>query len=286
MDISRAVLRNLRARIMSETTSVPRDEKMDKYDFGVTTPSLAEVYHEHSKNNTGNRKLSVNQFSEVTPTPEERKTILSRPEPHVTQASHTLELPLPPSEILEVQSQDINSSSHALATILAAPFADQDGVEEDSDESIQTEVRYPITTSIGVVILDDRRYVPAGIYMYDPIVHGLVSVDTETSGEYAEEIGRCFSDDNTSTEITSGVVLCSIGNVSRGQLFSQHRGYRTALLNAGAVTQEMATKAQQLDYTTGRTTQFYDDRLNKLFGIDGILRISCEVLHITLGGDQ
>lgn len=116
----------------------------------------------------------------------------------------------------------------------------------------------------GYVLALNIQDLFAGSYHYSPREHSLYQLTMEDVAE------RCAASLLGEVELEAqAAVICLTGLPARHRVVDGARGYRYALLDAGASAQNIVLAASALGLAAGLVTDFYDDEVAALLGLDG-----------------
>lgn len=116
----------------------------------------------------------------------------------------------------------------------------------------------------GYLLAFDVQDLFAGSYHYSPREHSLyqLTMDDLSEGFGASLLGDLDLD-------AQAAVVCFTGLPARHRVVDGAHGYRYALLDAGAAAQNVVLAASSLGLSAEMVTDFYDDELATLLGLDG-----------------
>jgi SagB-type dehydrogenase family enzyme len=118
------------------------------------------------------------------------------------------------------------------------------------------------------VLATDVRGVAAGVYHFNAWLHCLEALEECATGELRGRLGRCLP----LAEGHDGAGAAVVVTATPARVCAVHgdRGYRVLLAEAGAVGHALHLGARALGLRTRAVHSFYDDRVERLIGVDGV----------------
>ncbi|MEM6940253.1 MAG: SagB/ThcOx family dehydrogenase [Pseudomonadota bacterium] len=135
----------------------------------------------------------------------------------------------------------------------------------------QTILRRPVPSAGGLYSLEIYALVQnvtglsSGIYAYDPVGDGLLTLSTDA---WQDDAAAAFL--SWSSVSSAPVLICIAAVFERTQAKYGPRGYRYVLMEAGHVGQMLSLSAETAGLSTLFLGGFHDTRLNTLLGLDGV----------------
>lgn len=111
--------------------------------------------------------------------------------------------------------------------------------------------------------------VPAGVFRYDAIKHGLVQTPAGRSPA-SDETGFCAVESGPADRRAPACAVVVTSVFERSTRKYGLRGYRLALIEAGHILQNLSLVATSLGLRSQVSASFYETELEDLIGVDGV----------------
>jgi SagB-type dehydrogenase family enzyme len=242
----------------------------------VPRPSLAELYHENSKQRRHDRRFGL-RIAAMNNSPALQQVFAGarkryRGVPTVALPEST-ELDGRSFESVVAARRSVSSfAGGALpAAHLSSILALGTGITSRSGRGIAERplraapsagALYPIETYVGVSQVD---HVAAGVYHYAVAGHCLERL---SDADIASQLGRASSYERLFKTASATLILTGI--LGRTQIKYQERGYRFMLMEAGHIAENILLCATALGLSATPVGGFIDDEVAALLDVDGV----------------